>query len=77
MKKKLNLNKLQNKEIIVYFEMVSQLGLTVIGSMLFMFLIFLFLDRKFAFGGKLIPFGVILGVFLGIFMAYRILKKKT
>jgi len=41
------------------------------------FLIFLFLDRKFAFGGKLIPFGVILGVFLGIFMAYRILKKKT
>jgi len=50
--------------------MASQLGLTVIGAVLFMFLISLFLDRK------LIPFGVLFGVFFGVFTAYRILRKK-
>jgi len=69
--------KLKNidSEIIKYLTLITQLGLTVIISILVLFLIFLYLDRKLHTNGILMVIGIVVGVLTGILSAYQMLKK--
>ncbi len=64
-----------NKELLLNISLISQLGSTMIGSILIIFFIFLFLDKKFQTNGILLLVGILLGVILGLFSSYRLLKK--
>lgn len=64
-----------NKEILKNIGLVTQLGLSVISSILIFVLGFVYLDKKLHTEGKLIIIGVLLGVATGILAAYRLLKK--
>ena len=64
-----------NKEILKHLGLITQLGLSVIGSILIFVLGFVYLDKKLHTGGKLIIIGVLLGVATGILAAYRLMKK--
>jgi F0F1-type ATP synthase assembly protein I len=64
-----------NKEILKNFGLITQLGFSVISSILIFVLGFVYLDRKLNTDGKLIIIGVILGVASGILVAYRLIKK--
>jgi F0F1-type ATP synthase assembly protein I len=62
-------------EFFKYIGLITQLGSSVILSIILCILGFVYLDRKFHTNGILIIPGVILGVLLGMVMAYRQLKK--
>ncbi|MBC8385979.1 MAG: AtpZ/AtpI family protein [Candidatus Cloacimonetes bacterium] len=64
-----------DKEILQYLSLITQLGLTVIVSIMIFFFLFLYLDRKFQTKGILIAIGTFLGVISGIYNGYTILKK--
>ena len=64
-----------NNEIFQYFTLITQLGLTVILSILLCTFLFIFLDSKINSNGILIPVGVILGVLIGILSAYKLIKR--
>lgn len=63
------------KEIFKHFALISQLGFSVISSILLFVFGFLYLDRKLNTGGNLIIAGVVLGVLVGILAAYSLIKK--
>lgn len=63
------------REILKNIGLITQLGLTVICSVLLFVLGFVYLDGKLHTEGKLIILGVLLGVAAGILAAYRLLKK--
>ncbi|MBN2460214.1 MAG: AtpZ/AtpI family protein [Candidatus Cloacimonetes bacterium] len=65
----------QNNEILKYLVIITQLGFIAAFSILFFFLLFLFLDRKFHSGGILLLFGIILGIISAFWSSYRFLKK--
>ena len=67
--------KILNKELFKYFGLITQLGLSVITSILFFTFCFIYLDRKLHTEGKLIIIGVILGVIAGIVAAYRLVRR--
>ncbi|MBN1327306.1 MAG: AtpZ/AtpI family protein [Candidatus Cloacimonetes bacterium] len=71
----INQNK-QNREIIKYLGLISQLGFTVIICLLIWFIPFLLLDRKFSANGILTITGIVLGVITGFAATYRLLKKQ-
>ncbi|MFC1898695.1 AtpZ/AtpI family protein [Candidatus Cloacimonadota bacterium] len=64
-----------NKEILKNFGLITQLGLSVVISVLIFVLGFAYLDKKLDSDGKLIILGVLLGVASGILAAYRLIKK--
>ena len=64
-----------NNELLKYISLVTQLGLTVISSILIFLVGAIFLEKKFQTDGILILVGVLIGVVAGIFAAYRLLKK--
>ena len=64
-----------NNEIVQYLGIITQIGLTVVGSILIFFFLFLFLDKKLNTRGILIPIGIIIGIVSGIIYSYRILKR--
>lgn len=64
-----------NSELIKYISLISQLGFTIIGSILLFLAGAMFLERKFQTEGILILIGVFLGVVSGVFAAYKLLKK--
>ncbi|MBT4575126.1 MAG: AtpZ/AtpI family protein, partial [Candidatus Cloacimonetes bacterium] len=55
--------------------LISQLGFTIIGSILLFLAGAIFLERKFQTEGILILVGVLIGVISGVFAAYKLLKK--
>jgi hypothetical protein len=63
------------KEILKNIGLITQLGLSVISSILIFVIGSLYLDRKLNTNGKLIILGVLLGVATGILAAYKLLKK--
>ncbi len=66
--------KSSDREIIKHLGLLTQLGLTVISSILILFFLFLYLDKRFKTNGILMAVGILLGVVAGVFSAYRILK---
>ena len=64
-----------NNELLKYISLVTQLGLTVISSILIFLVGAIFLEKRFQTDGILILVGVLIGVVAGIFAAYRLLKK--
>ncbi len=64
-----------NNELLKYISLVTQLGLTVISSILIFLIGALYLEKKFQTEGVLILVGVLIGVVVGVFVAYRLLKK--
>lgn len=67
--------KILDKELLKYFGLITQLGLSVITSILIFTFGFIYLDRKLHTEGKLIIVGVILGVIAGIVVAYRLIRR--
>ncbi|MCF7793508.1 MAG: AtpZ/AtpI family protein [Candidatus Cloacimonetes bacterium] len=63
------------QEILKNFGLVTQLGLSVIISILIFVLGFNYLDKYFSANGKLLILGVLLGVLCGILVAYRQVSK--
>ena len=64
-----------NSELIKYISLVTQLGLTVISSILIFLVGAIYLEKKFQTDGVLILIGVLIGVAAGVFAAYKLLKK--
>ena len=64
-----------NSELIKYISLVTQLGLTVISSILIFLVGAIYLEKKFQTGGILILIGVLIGVVAGVFAAYKLLKR--
>lgn len=60
-------------EVFKYIGLLTQLGLTFISSLLIIFFLFLFLDRKFQTNGILLIPGLILGVLAGGVTVYRLI----
>ena len=64
-----------NGEVMKYIGLISQLGLTFITSLLILFFLFLFLDRKLQTNGILLIPGLILGVLSGGVAVYRLITR--
>lgn len=64
-----------NSELLKYISLVTQLGLTVISSILIFLVGAIYLEKKFQTEGVLILIGVLIGVAAGVFAAYKLLKK--
>jgi len=64
-----------NSELIKYISLVTQLGLTVIGSILIVLAGAIYLEKKFQTDGVLILIGVLIGAAAGILAAYKLLKR--
>ncbi len=64
-----------NNELLKYISLVSQLGLTVIGSILILLAVSIYLEKKFQTNGLIILIGILVGVVAGVFSAYKLLKK--
>jgi ABC-type cobalamin transport system permease subunit len=67
--------KILNKELLKHFGLITQLGLSVITSILIFTFGFIYLDRKLHTEGKLIIIGVVLGVIAGIMAAYKLIRR--
>ena len=63
------------KELFKNFALISQLGFSVIISILLFVFGFVFIDKKLDANGNLIIVGIVLGVIAGIMAAYRLVKK--
>ena len=64
-----------NNELLKYISLITQLGLTVISSILIFLVGAIYLENKFQTDGILILVGVLIGAAAGVFAAYKILKK--
>lgn len=64
-----------NNELLKYISLITQLGLTVISSILIFLVGAIYLEKKFQTDGILILVGVLIGAAAGVFAAYKILKK--
>ena len=64
-----------NSELIKYISLVTQLGLTVIGSILIFLVGAIYLEKKFQTDGILILISVLIGVAVGVLSAYKLLKR--
>ena len=64
-----------NSELIKYINLVTQLGLTVISSILIFLVGAIYLEKKFQTDGILILIGVLIGVAAGVLTAYKLLKR--
>jgi len=64
-----------SKRFLKHIGLITQLGLSVVSSILIFVLGFMYLDRKLNTNGKLVIVGVLLGVASGILAAYKLLKK--
>ncbi len=64
-----------NSELLKYISLITQLGLTVISSILIFLVGALYLEKKFQTDGVLILVGILIGVAAGVFAAYKLLKK--
>ena len=67
--------KILDKELLKNLGLVTQLGLSVIVSVLIFLFGFIYLDKKLHTEGRLIIVGVILGVIVGIVTAYRLIQR--
>ncbi len=64
-----------NNELLKYINLITQLGLTIISSILIFLVGAIYLEKKFQTEGVLILVGVLIGVAVGVFAAYKLLKK--
>ena len=64
-----------NSELIKYISLVTQLGLTVISSILIFLVGAIYLEKKFQTDGVLILIGVLIGAAAGVLSAYKLLKR--
>ncbi len=67
--------KLINSELLKYISLITRVGTTFIFSLLIIFFLFLFLDKKLQTNGILLGIGTLLGVFAGFYTVYRLVKK--
>ena len=63
------------KELLKNIGLITQLGLSMISSILIFVLGFVYLDKKLQTDGSLVIIGVLLGVAAGILAAYKLIKK--
>lgn len=63
------------REIFTGVGLVVHLGLTMVISIVGCFLLGLYLDKKFQLGGIAIILFLILGIFIGAFSAYKLIKQ--
>jgi galactitol-specific phosphotransferase system IIC component len=63
------------KELFRNFTLISQLGFSVIISILLFVFGFVYIDKKLDTNGDLVIVGIVLGVIVGILAAYRLVKK--
>ncbi|MCF7857880.1 MAG: AtpZ/AtpI family protein [Candidatus Cloacimonetes bacterium] len=68
-------NKKLNSVLVKYISLITQLGLTMISSILICLLGAVYLERKIQTDGLIILIGVLIGVAAGIFLSYKLLKK--
>ena len=66
---------LLNNELLKYISLTTQLGFTVVSSILLFLVGAIYLEKKFQTNGVLILTGVLFGTEVGIFAAYKLLKK--
>ena len=64
-----------NSELIKYISLITQLGLTVISSILIFLVGAIYLEKKYQTDGILILIGVLVGVAVGVLSAYKLLKR--
>ena len=64
-----------NSELIKYISLVTQLGITVISSILIFLVGAIYLEKKFQTDGILILISVLIGVAVGVLSAYKLLKR--
>jgi len=64
------------REIFYYLGLVTQLGLTVVCSILIGFSLGYFLDKKLGAGGLILVLFILIGVGAGFFSAYRLIMHK-
>lgn len=64
-----------NNELLKYISLITQLGLTIISSILIFLVGAIYMEKKFQTEGVLILVGVLIGVAVGVFAAYKLLKK--
>ncbi|MEA2096104.1 MAG: AtpZ/AtpI family protein [Candidatus Cloacimonadota bacterium] len=64
-----------NNELLKYISLITQLGLTIISSILIFLVGAIYMEKKFQTEGVLILVGVLIGVAAGVFAAYKLLKK--
>jgi hypothetical protein len=65
----------EKQEYMSYLQLLLNLGLSVIGSILFFFFIGLFLDQTFGLNGIAIMIGIAFGLVSAFLILYKILKK--
>ena len=71
------LKKLQikDREIVQNLALIGHLGLNMVISLLIFFFLFLWLDRKLQTGNILLVLGIIIGIFSGVYINFRYLKR--
>jgi len=64
-----------NSELLKYISLITQLGLTVISSILILLVVSIYLEKKLQTNGIIILIGILIGTVVGVFSAYKLLKK--
>ena len=64
-----------DKEVLSALTLIGQLGLNLIVTLLIFFFISMYLDKKLNTGNILLIIGTIAGIFSGVYLNYRHLKK--
>ena len=75
MKKLLKNLQVKDPEFIEALSLIGHLGLNIVVSLLIFFLFFLWLDRILQTGRILLGVGIMLGIFTGIYLNYKHLKR--
>ena len=65
----------KDKNVMKYLTLMGQVGLVMVLSILFSFLVFYYLGKKLNILEFAMPFGILLGVFSGFYSVYKLLKK--
>ena len=65
----------KDKELLQSLALIGRLGLNTVISLLIFFFTFLYLDKKFGAGNILLIVGILLGIFTGVYINYKQLKR--
>jgi F0F1-type ATP synthase assembly protein I len=70
------MEKKEIKEVFYYFGLVTQIGITMIGSILVGFAIGYYLDKYLKLGKLALVFFILIGIGAGFFNAYKLIMSK-
>lgn len=70
------MEKKEVKEIFYYFGLVTQIGLTMVGSILVGFAVGYYLDKYLNLGKLILVFFIFIGIGAGFFNAYKLIMSK-